>query len=92
MQPSKSLFDVFLELPYNAVLAWILRDDLKMHSENDVVYLFDKWIDENEPLSEERDALMKEIRVVNLGPAYLIQILPNLPWFKDSILSKHHQL
>ena len=86
-----ALFDELLELPCNAVLAWIKRDDLKVHSENDLVYLLDKWMEKNKPSHDERDALMKEIKVINLGPAYLIQILPNLPCIKDSILSKHHQ-
>ena len=80
--------DNFVSLPYFFVHEWIKRDDLKVHSENDVVYLLDKWVIMNEPSPDQVDALIKEIRVINLGPAYLHQILPNLNWFKTSELSK----
>ena len=38
------MLDAFLALPYDLILKWIKRDDLKFYSENDVVYLLDKWI------------------------------------------------
>ena len=57
----------FRALSHAAVLEWIKRDDLKVHSENDVDYLLNKWIEKNNPSAEARDVLM-EIRVINLGP------------------------
>ena len=82
------MLDLLLTLPYVSVLEWIKGDDLKVHSENYVVYLLNIWLRRHEPSAIFIDALIKEIRVINLGPAYFHQILPNIKWFKDSMLSK----
>ena len=78
----------FLELSFNAILAWIKSDDLKVLSENDVVYLLDRWIDANKPSPDQRRALINKIRVINLGPAYLQFVLPHLSWLDDNALAK----
>jgi hypothetical protein len=85
---SNDLHSEFLNLPFSAVLTLIKRDDLKVHSENDVVYLLNEWIEENTPSSDQINSLINEIRVTRLGPAYLHSILPNLQWFKESSLSR----
>ena len=74
------MLDAFLALPYSSVLQWIKRDDLKVHSENDVVYLLNKWIEISEPSDDEVWHLIWNIRVINLGPTYL-HLLHSLEWF-----------
>jgi hypothetical protein len=64
---SDDLHSELFNLPFNAVLTLIKRDDLKVHSENDAVYLLNEWIEENTPSSDHRDALIKEVRVTRLA-------------------------
>lgn len=87
-----SMLAAFLDLPYSSVLKWIRRSSLKVHSENDVVFLLHKWIKiyEEDLSSSAIDSLIEKIRVVNLGFSYFSFILPSFDWFKKSTLSKSH--
>lgn len=77
----------FCQLPPAAVTEWIKLDRLSVHSENCIVYLVSAWVEAQEEAGQacspqHLEQLAREVRVVNLGPAYQNSILPSLAWFQ----------
>jgi hypothetical protein len=71
----------FCTLPHAAVLAWLQADDLKVHSENCVVFLLSAWVksEEHPPCSPQQlEKLAHNVRVQHLTPSYLHCVLPDL--------------
>jgi hypothetical protein len=81
---SDELRGAFCFLPHAAVLAWLQLEGLRVHSENCVVLLLSYWVEAQEeaerPCSPaELEQLAREVRVGDVGPAYLACLLPRLP-------------
>jgi hypothetical protein len=82
-----ALRDQFCALPHAAVLAWAECDELRVTSENDVVFLLSAWVAAQEAAGRPATAgqleqLAHQVRVFHCGSAYLAHCVPNLAWFK----------
>jgi hypothetical protein len=84
---SNELRGAFCSLPHAAVLSWLQLEGLSVHSENCVVLLLSYWVEAQEeaqrPCSPaELEQLAWEVRVGDVGPAYLACLLPHFAVFE----------
>jgi hypothetical protein len=78
-----ALLTRFKVLSHAAVLVWLRDDALKVHSENDVVYLLSAWVQAQEIVSAgQLEELVKLVRLDDCCPAYRQCVIPALDWFK----------
>ena len=75
----------FLALPLPAVLALLDSSDLATDSENSVVAAVGCWVDHNEPTDGESKQLADRLRLVQLSEAYLLTIVPAMPWLAQHL-------
>lgn len=78
----------FLLLPYPAVNALLVRDDLRVASENTVLHALVSWRDAQKVTMRVRNAnmadLVKRLRLVHLSPSYWSDVVP-----KCMIITSH---
>ena len=75
----------FLALPLPAVLALLDSSDLATDSENSVVAAVGCWVDHNEPTDGESKQLADRLRLVQLSEAYLLTVVPTMPWLAQHL-------
>ncbi len=69
-------------------------DNLKVHSENCVVFLLSAWAKSFASYcsAQQLEQLADHVRVAHLSPSYLHTVLPNLEWFKRADQLRHFLL
>eukprot|EP00195_Chlamydomonas_chlamydogama_P010659 CAMPEP_0202903930 /NCGR_PEP_ID=MMETSP1392-20130828/27248_1 /ASSEMBLY_ACC=CAM_ASM_000868 /TAXON_ID=225041 /ORGANISM="Chlamydomonas chlamydogama, Strain SAG 11-48b" /LENGTH=414 /DNA_ID=CAMNT_0049591323 /DNA_START=236 /DNA_END=1477 /DNA_ORIENTATION=+ len=96
----EQLLRSFLYLPYAAVHAFVLQDELAVRSENEVLLLLHCWVS-GAPAArclskQQRQELSHAVRLMQLTPTYLLAVVPRLKWLCVSAeqlrMASHHQL
>jgi hypothetical protein len=92
-----SLREQFCSLPFPLVLRWAGLDQLAVDSENSVAVLLTAWYraqcsSGTAPTDAQCEQLSGCLRLGQLGPSYLLQVLQQLPWWRQPEGVQPHHL
>ncbi len=92
-----SLREQFCSLPFPLVLQWAGLDRLAVDSENSVAVLLTAWYRQqcssgNPPTNAQCKQLSGCLRLGQLSPSYLLQVLQRLPWWRQPTNVPPHKL
>ena len=74
-----------LGLPLSALLALLDSSDLATDSEDSVVSVVGRWVGINEPTDVETKQLADRLRLLQLSEAYLLTVVPAMPWLAQHL-------
>ncbi|GAX83932.1 hypothetical protein CEUSTIGMA_g11356.t1 [Chlamydomonas eustigma] len=90
----QGLLSQFLLLPYEAVLEWSQAEKLVIQSENCVLALLTKWVEDSvagkTSSKDQLAVLVKQIRLIQLTPTYFSHFR-KLPWVCQVLEDRNHQ-